>query len=148
MSSEMKTPSQIAQEYCDYAVVFAEKCYEKKLTYHDDDVKWVDQLLQQYNQRYATLNEEDQLNMNKLAEIWGMYVGEIIHRNHFPDSLWTQTDIGFGLRQNKDSDNVIFPCAKALKEVENGADDSILSFFKVSLLIFANKFQEVIEEEK
>ncbi len=99
------------------------------LAYDEAGVRWLDGFIQ----RQHEAGNAD--NRDKLTSTLGSYLGECII--HCFGGAWVQLDglwaIGF------DDQNAVFPFAKVSKQLTNGQDDSVLSFFTAIPLLFKGK---------
>ena len=114
---------------------------EKSMDYSPGSLEMLDEYLE--GQR-SNMPEGDELIKITLRS--GSYVGEVIRRNAEEKYNWLEFSeavkvsehiegIGFGLATVSvlwlEPDNFVFPMAKVLKRLENGADDSVSSLAKI-----------------
>ena len=97
--------------------------------YTQESVKW----LEGYIERQRTSRGfADQEEKNTLVSVFGSFLGECIVRCY--GGAWRQHDgvwcVGF------DEKNVAFPFAKVAKQMDNGLEDGIASFFTIIPLVF------------
>lgn len=100
--------------------------------YTRESVEWVEG----YIERLRNSGELDDVEMkNKLTSVLGSFLGECIVRCY--GGTWRQHEgewcVAF------DDDNMAFPFAKVAKQIENGREDSIGSFFNSIAAIFNPK---------
>jgi len=101
------------------------------LGYTEESVKW----LEGYIECLRNSGEFDNVETkNKLTSVFGSFLGECIVRNY--GGAWTQHDgvwcVAF------DDKNIAFPFAKVAKQMENGLEDGIASYFTVIPIVFKN----------
>lgn len=101
------------------------------LGYTQESVKW----LEGYIERLRISGEfDDGETKNKLTSVFGSFLGECIVRNY--GGAWTQHDgvwcVAF------DDKNIAFPFAKVAKQMDNGLEDGIASYFTVIPTVFKN----------
>ena len=105
------------------------------------------EVLEEYLESLRTklpVNEE----LVKITLRAGSYIGEVIRRNSSIKYNWLEfeeaeklntqiKDIGFGLGTAailwSEPDNFVFPLAKVMKRLENGAEDNVHFFAKVAI---------------
>jgi len=119
------------------------KDYGKNLDFSDESIKDVDAILDDYHERYLHPEKDNNLmkeKINMFAHVFGIYVGEVLRRNHVQDCVWQDTKYGIVLV--KDEDSHASPIAKAYKHIVNGKEegDDIKSFFNMAIMILQNKF--------
>jgi len=66
------------------------------------------------------------------VNVLGSYLGECIRRNYGGE--WHADEYGWCIRF--DEDNAVYPFSKTRKQLENGAEDSIYSFFTMIPIVF------------
>ena len=104
-------------------------------------IKDVDEILDAYHEDYIKPENDkgDSENaITSIVNILGIYVGEVIKRNHVEDAIWQNTEFGLALVKNE---NQVNPIAKAHKHIVNGKEngDDIRSFFNVAILLLQGK---------
>lgn len=102
-------------------------------SYTHQSVEW----LQGYIERLRNSGELDSADMkDKLTSVLGSFLGECIVRCY--GGTWTQHDAGeWCVAFNHD--NMVFPFAKVAKQIDNGPEDGIASFFSVIPIIFKDQ---------
>jgi hypothetical protein len=96
------------------------------LDYDADSVAWVDGYIERNRQGW------DEQTAENLSNVLGSFLGECIRRNYGGE--WTMTENGIGVAV--DEKNVVFPLHKAKKQIRNGSEDSIASFYQIIPVIF------------
>ena len=97
--------------------------------YTQESVEW----LQGYIERLRNSGEFDSVDVkNKLISVFGSFLGECVVRCY--GGTWRQHEAGWCVAFN--DDNMVFPFAKVAKQMENGLEDSVVSFFTVIPTIF------------
>jgi hypothetical protein len=93
--------------------------------YTQESVEW----LEGYIERLRNSGEfESDRTKNKLTSVFGSFLGECIVRCY--GGTWRQHEAGIWCVAFND-DNIAFPFAKVAKQIDNGLEDSIASFFTV-----------------
>ena len=97
--------------------------------YTRESVEW----LEGYVERLRNSGQLESSEMrNKLTSVFGSFLGECVVRCY--GGRWRQHEgvwcVAF------DGDNIVFPFAKIAKQIDNGLDDGIASFFNVIPTIF------------
>lgn len=105
---------------------------EGKFSYDEASVRWLDD----YIERLRSSGEfSDTQKREKLLSVFGSYLGECIIVSHGGE--WVQKEglwcVSF------DKNNCAYPFAKVEKRIENGLDDSLVSFFTMIPLIFGTR---------
>ncbi len=101
--------------------------------YTKESVEW----LEGYIERLRRSREFDNDDMkNKLTSVFGSFLGECVVRCY--GGMWRQDEAGVWCVAFND-DNVAFPFAKVAKQIDNGLEDGIASFFKVIPTIFDDR---------
>lgn len=99
--------------------------------YTQESVEWLDG----YIERLRSSGEFESVEAkDKLINVFGSFLGECIVRCY--GGTWKQNEEGWGVAF--DDDNVAFPFVKVAKQIDNGSEDSIASFFTVIPLVFKN----------
>ena len=105
--------------------------------YTRESVEW----LEGYIERLRNSGEFESVEMkNKLTSVFGSFLGECIVRCY--DGTWKQHEAGLWCVAF-DDDNVAFPFAKVAKQMDNGLEDGIASFFRVIPTIFKDLVRAV-----
>ena len=99
-----------------------------ELGYTQESVEWADGYVERLRQ---TVDEETALQLSKFV---GAFLGECIIANF--GGAWREGEGAWGVYF--DGENAAFPFAKVQKQFENGAEDSILSFYTVIPVVFAD----------
>jgi hypothetical protein len=98
-----------------------------QLTFDSDSVKWLDG----YIERVRSGMDESQIH--GLSNTIGAFLGECII-SHYGGS-WRQSDDGsWGVFF--DEQNIVFPFAKAYKQLANGHEDSIFGMYNIIPVVF------------
>lgn len=99
--------------------------------YTQESVEW----LQGYIERLRNSGEFDnEETRTKLINVFGSFLGECVVRCY--GGKWKRHDEAATWCVAFDDDNVAFPFAKVTKQIDNGLEDGIASFFKVIPTIF------------
>ena len=131
-------------EYCISSSVNIAADYNISLDFSDVSVQGVSEILDSFHERFLHPELDEGLMKNKanaFAYMFGVYVGEVLIRNHNTGYVWADTKFGVALA--KDENNIINPIAKAQKQIVNGreAGDDVKSFFDVAITIMQGKFR-------
>lgn len=98
--------------------------------YTKESVDW----LEGYIERLRNSGEFESVDMkDKPTSVLGSFLGECIVRCY--GGTWKQHESGMWCVAFND-DNMAFPFAKVAKQIENGLEDGIASFFNVMPTIF------------
>jgi hypothetical protein len=97
--------------------------------YDARSVAWLDGYIERQRAR-ADITQE---LVNGLVNVLGSYLGECVVRCY--GGHWQSEDGQW--RVSFDGDNAVYPFTKVRKQFENGAEDSIRSFFDVIPVVFA-----------
>jgi hypothetical protein len=117
----------LIKKNAELVVATAEKHLERKVGYDRDGVEWLDGYIQRQHEH------GDPDNREALVSTLGSFLGECIIETYGGD--WTHTEYGWSVAF--DNGNAAYPFAKAAKQLENGAEDSVLSFFDSIPVMFA-----------
>jgi hypothetical protein len=101
----------------------------KAIAYDEAGVEWLDGFIQRQHE------QGNSQTRNGLVQTLGSYLGECIVRTFGGE--WTIVDDTWAIRF--DDQNAAFPFAKVAKQLENGVDDSVLSFFRTIPIVFRQK---------
>jgi len=97
--------------------------------YTQESVKWLEGYIERLRTSGAFESEDTK---NKLTSVFGSFLGECIVRCY--GGTWKQRDgvwcVAF------DDKNIAFPLAKVAKQMENGLEDGIASYFSVIPIVF------------
>lgn len=100
--------------------------------YTTESVKWLDG----YINRLRNSGEFDNVEVkNRLISVFGSFLGECVVRCY--GGKWKQNQDGMWCVAFNDN-NMAFPFAKVAKQMDNGPEDGIASFFTVIPEIFKN----------
>lgn len=97
-----------------------------ELGYDAESVEWLDGFIERQREN------ADADKMNGLTNVLGSFLGECIRENF--GGKWEQTENGLAIKF--DGGNAIFPFNKTAKQFQNGADDSVFSFYQTIPVIF------------
>ena len=131
-------------DYCiDSAIKIGEETYDMVLDFSNESVEHVDKILDGYHERYLYPEKDEGLiksHSNTYAHIFGIYVGEVLIRNHAKDYVCHV--IQAGIKLVKYESFHINPITKAYKQIVNGKEggDDIKSFFEVAIFIVKGSF--------
>ena len=98
------------------------------LGYDRASVEWIDS----YIERIRTSLDESAVD--GLSNSIGAFLGECVIANH--GGRWRESEGTWGVHFDKD--NAAYPFAKVKKHLSNGNVDSVLSFYDVIPVVFAN----------
>jgi hypothetical protein len=84
-----------------------------------EGVEYLDGFINRQRERF------DEAGRSRLSAVLGCYLGGCILAQY--GGRWVQDEAGLGIAINPDL--VVFPLNKAGKHLENGPEDSVLSFF-------------------
>jgi len=97
--------------------------------YDEAGVRWLDAFIQRHHEK-----KDPELNRSLVSTL-GSYLGECIIQTF--GGSWAQVDGSWAVRF--DERNAAFPFAKVAKQLDNGAEDSVLSFFTMTPILFKKK---------
>ena len=101
--------------------------------YTQESVKW----LEGYIERLRLSGEfENVETKTKLISVFGSFLGECVVRNY--GGTWKVYEDAGVWCVAFDDDNIAFPFAKVAKQMENGLEDGIASYFTVIPIVFKN----------
>ncbi|MBX3292776.1 MAG: hypothetical protein KF881_07790 [Acidobacteria bacterium] len=98
------------------------------LGFDRDSVAWIDGYIERNRDNW------DEETRYSLASVFGSFLGECICRNL--GAFWEQDDLGIAVVFG--DGNKAFPFNKTAKQIANGSDDSILSFYDSAEQLFCN----------
>lgn len=101
---------------------------QQNLGYNEESVVWLDGYIERNRQ-----NWEEQ-TAGKMGSILGSFLGECIRRNYGGE--WQMTENGLCIAFT--DGNAAFPFNKINKQIQNGSDDSIASFYSSISVLFNN----------
>jgi hypothetical protein len=99
--------------------------------YDEAGVRWLDGYIQRQHELGAHSDREG------LVSTLGSYLGECIV--HCYGGSWCEQEGRWCVRF--DDQNTAFPFAKVAKQLENGQEDSVLSFFQIIPLLLKGKYE-------
>jgi len=108
--------------------------------YDAQSVAWLDGYIERQRAR-ADMTQE---LISGLVNVFGSYLGECVIRCY--GGYWENEDGHW--RVSFDADNAVYPFAKVQKQFENGAEDSIKSFYEMIPIIFAAAIRKGNAENK
>lgn len=98
--------------------------------YDAQSVAWLDGYIERQRARTDLTREL----VDGLVSVFGSYLGECVITCY--DGYWENEDGQWRVSFN--AENAVYPFAKVRKQFENGAEDSIRSFFETIPIIFAS----------
>jgi hypothetical protein len=110
----------------DLVVSIANKQLGKEIGFDEEGVRWLDGYIQRQHEH------GDPANIDGLVSTLGSYLGECIIQSY--GGTWGEVDGSWCVRF--DDKNGTYPLAKVRKHLENGAEDSVLSFFTLIPIVF------------
>lgn len=99
-----------------------------ELGYTQESVEWADGYVERLRQSV------DAETASQVSKFVGAFLGECIIANY--GGAWREGEGTWGVYF--DEKNAAFPFAKVQKQFENGAEDSILGFYEVIPVVFAD----------
>ena len=99
--------------------------------YNAPSVQWLDG----YIERQRSRPESDDIQVERLADVLGCWLGECIIACYGGD--WAEIDGVWGVAF--DESNTAFPLSKVKKHFQNGSSDSVLSFFETIPVVFSKQ---------
>jgi hypothetical protein len=110
-------------------VRIASEQLEENIGYDEAGVRWLDGYIQRQHEGGNASNHEG------LVNTLGSYLGECII--HSFGGEWAEVEGSWSVRF--DDRNAAYPFAKVAKQLENGREDSVLSFFTLIPVLFKGK---------
>jgi hypothetical protein len=101
---------------------------EQNLGYNEESVAWLDGYIERNR------HDWDEASAEKLSGILGSFLGECIRLNYGGE--WRMTEYGPGISFS--GGNAAFPFNKIRKQIQNGSEDSIASFYNSISALFKN----------
>jgi hypothetical protein len=98
--------------------------------YNRESVVWLEGYIERMRQSDKF---KDRATYEKLANVFGSFLGECVVKCY--GGAWTEREGDWCVAF--DSRNVVFPFAKVAKQMENGREDGIGSFFTIIPEVFA-----------
>ena len=95
------------------------------ICYDQSGVEWLDGYIQKLHNGKTPASE-------KLISVLGSYLGECIIRKF--GGHWAEIDGNWCVQF--DDQNAAFPFSKVAKQLDHGAEDSVLSYFTATPLVF------------
>jgi len=99
------------------------------LGFDEDSIRIVDEFV---NTKVGVFADQILSNM---VSVLGAFLGECVRKNW--GGTWDIINSELGIRF--DEKNAVFPFSKVRKQLENGAADSILSFYQIIPIVFQLK---------
>jgi hypothetical protein len=96
------------------------------LSFDEDSVEWLDGYIERNREKWDDQTKE------RLSGVLGSFLGECIRMNFGGE--WTMSEYGPGIVF--DDGNAAYPFNKIRKQMENGEEDSIASFYSTIPLVF------------
>lgn len=122
----MKNLPEIVEQKAAETIKMFSSSHRVSLDYDENSVKFLDDFINKSGFKY---NEKQR---SQLVEILGAFLGESIRRNY--GGSWEIINNEAAVRF--DEKNAVFPFNKTRKQFENGAEDSILSFYQIIPIVF------------
>lgn len=97
-----------------------------ELDFDEESVEWIDGYIEKNRADWSPETAE------RLSVVLGSFLGECICRNYGGE--WRETEHGFGVAF--DGGNAAYPFNKVAKQIKNGSEDSIASFYNSISLLF------------
>jgi hypothetical protein len=110
-------------------VSIARKQLGEEIGYDEAGVQWLDGYIQRQHE------QGNPANRSGLVSTLGSYLGECIIRSF--GGAWAELDGSWCVKF--DERNAACPFAKVGKQLEHGAEDSVLSFFSAIPVLFRNR---------
>jgi hypothetical protein len=107
--------------------------------YDAQSVAWLDG----YIERQRVRTDVTQELVEGLVNVFGSYLGECVIKCY--GGYWENENGQWRVSFNEN--NAVYPFAKVRKQFENGAEDSIKSFFEVIPVVFAAEFRKGQDEK-
>ncbi len=133
----MPTVSDMMEAYAEDAVDYAAKTFGITLDYSSDSVARVEDVAGRLHKKMPKgifkllgLGPSDK-QLDALCKALGGYVGEVIRRQK--GGAWEINEELQAIGLQLGADTWVFPPAKVHKRIINGAEDNILSFYKVAV---------------
>lgn len=125
---------EVADAY-EHAIVYA-KDFGKDLDFSDESIGQVEAILDFYStdlvQRESGGNPVPEEQIWAMSIWWGVYVGEVLRRIYLRQHMWIndrETELFVPLLYNEENGTFIYPVHKVFKRLQNGREDSIISFY-------------------
>jgi hypothetical protein len=124
----LESPSAISAVQANAALVVsvARDRLGHELNFDEQGVRWLDGYIQRQHEA------GDPASRDSLVNTLGSFLGECVIRSFGGE--WACIDGAWCVRF--DAKNAVFPFAKVAKQLENGAADSVLSFFTIIPIVF------------
>jgi hypothetical protein len=103
--------------------------------YDEKSVRWLDDYIEKLRGLGAF---DDPQEKNDLAGVFGAYLGECVVRCY--GRAWRERDGSWII--DFDGKGSVFPLARASKQIENGEEDGIGSFFRGIPVVFAGVIRQ------
>lgn len=123
---------------CDTAIKYA-KDFEKEFDYSRQSIESLDDILQYYYEEIQKTNPAEK-SIWKMAVIFGVYLGESLLKAELTSQgyIWSIDEDNVP-RLKKDNNFIMSPVDKVYKRLKNGPEDSVLSFYNISIMIANGK---------
>jgi hypothetical protein len=108
--------------------------------YDAESIAWLDGYIQRQRARTDITPELVQ----GLVNVFGSYLGECVIKCY--GGYWENEDGEWRVSFNES--NAVYPFSKVQKQFENGAEDSIKSFFEVIPIVFESSFSRKPSKRK
>ena len=130
----MSTPSPIDAIKSNAALVIsvAREQLGEELGFDERAVRWLDGYIQRQHE------SGDPSLRDRLASTLGSFLGQCITQTY--GGKWAESEGSWAVCF--DDKNCVFPIAKVSKQLQNGAEDSVLSFFTVIPIVFSQSLKE------
>ena len=120
MSSDKPISEQL-RENAELVLATARDDLEQDIGYNEAGVRWLDGYVQR-------MREHPDAEMKAaLVSTLGAFLGQCLIETY--GGMWVQHDGWWGVQFS--AGNIAFPLSKVAKQLDNGAEDSVLSFFMV-----------------
>lgn len=107
--------------------------------YTREAIEWLEGYIERLRQAGAF---KDDAKRDRLVSVFGSFAGECVVRSY--GGVWTQRDGGWCVAFSED--NAAFPFAKVSKQMDNGLEDGIGSWFSAVPLLFKEYVRELPPE--
>ena len=110
-----------------------------KFGYSKESIQWLEGHIE-----HLRLTNGFDAQHSKFVSIFGSYLGEAIIHNY--GGYWSTDDKGLGIQFS--GENVAYPFVKTEKQMLNGLEDSILSFFNVLPMLSSGELSNQVHKAK
>ena len=109
--------------------------FGKEPDFSDGSINDVEEILDYYTEKQRDgQNRLSDYDVWTLSLIWGSYIGETLRRNHLTDYRWELNSEDVAVLRKKGGLE-LSPITKVFKRINNGMEDSIVSFYDISIAI-------------